>query len=255
MMAIFIYRISCLIIFLFITSFNGVLSAEAAEIYAVHYPPLMIQNSPEHPGFAIEIIQEADRRAGEQSSIKFYPFARMTKTLLTRQMAIFPTLYRTPQREKKFLWIAKVFKVENAFHTVGEPVNSLEEAGKLHKIGVVARTALHGFLQAQGMDNLVIVTRPELNAHKLAAGRIDAWFLTTFLARMIWRQEAPQLPLVSGKPIVSPDAFIAANINFPPALAAKYRSIITKMHKDGTIRKIVARYGLEINSDMVIIYP
>lgn len=249
------YIFRCCLSFLVFFSFYNLHLAKAAEIYCVQYSPLMIQNSPDLPGFAVEIIQEAERRMGEKSSIRFYPFARMQKTLLHRKMAIFPCLFRTPQREKSFLWIARVFRVENAFQSIGKPINTLEEAKKLKKVGVVAKTALHGFLQAKGLTNLDVVSRPELNAQKLAAGRIDAWFLTTFLARKIWKQEVSDIELLSGKPIFSPDVYIAANINFPPDLAAMYQKTIDEMHEDGAIQKIVSRYGFAMNEDKVIFYP
>jgi len=235
--------------------FVATYSGECAEVYAVHYPPLMIRDGGERPGFAIEIIQAAEKRLGEKSTVRFYTFARMTKTLLNRDNGLFPTLYRNPQREEKFQWIAKVFVVENSFMTTGQPVNSLEQARQLDKIGVVDKTALHEFLLKNNFTNLEVVNRPEINARKLAAGRIDAWFLTTFLARMIWNQEHIPTPLVAGVPITRPEAYIAANLDFPKPLAKQYRLAIVAMHRDGTIKKIVRRYGLDIDDDQVIVFP
>ena len=44
-------------------------------------------------------------------------------------------------------------------------------------------------------------------------------------------------PLLIIAPISQFEAYIAANKNFPSALAEKYRSTETSMHADGTIQK------------------
>ena len=191
---------------------------------------------------------------GERSPVRFFSFARMSKTLQNKEMAIFPTLYRIPQREKKFQWIAKLFTVQNAFMSIDQSINSLEQARKLDKIGIVNGTALHQFLLQNGFTNLEVVSRPELNATKLAAGRINAWFLTSFLAQMIWEQENIETPLLVGEPISTPASYVAANIEFPKQLAKRYNQTIERMHQDETIRAIVDKYGLGINAERVIVF-
>jgi ABC-type amino acid transport substrate-binding protein len=50
-------------------------------------------------------------------------------------------------------------------------------------------------------------------------------------------------PLLIIEPISQSEAYIAANKNFPSALAEKYRGAETSMHADGTIQKIANSYS------------
>ncbi|MEM8537892.1 MAG: hypothetical protein AAGF56_08530, partial [Pseudomonadota bacterium] len=45
-------------------------------VVAAHYPPLMIETDTERPGYAVEVLQEAARRAGRDIEITFLPYER-----------------------------------------------------------------------------------------------------------------------------------------------------------------------------------
>ena len=211
------------------------------QIVAVNYPPLMIE-SVESPGWALEIIGEAERRIGRDSPVQFLPFPRAIKTVQRRAQTMHPALYRNPTREHKFTWIAKVHVVNNVFLTVGSPIDSLEAARKLGKIGVEVKTAMDDFLTSRGFTNLERAERAELNARKLAAGRIDAWFLTDTLALWAWKQAGMKRRLVIGKPISSSDVYIVGGKNFPPDTLSEMRGAIQAMRSDGTIERLIGRY-------------
>lgn len=216
-------------------------TAATAQIVAVDYPPLMIEGA-DPPGWAIEIVREAEARIGVSSEIQFLPFPRAIKSVQRRSGIIHPALYRNPQREDKYTWIARVHVVNNVFLTTGEPIDSLEDARRLGRIGVENETAMDEFLTAQRFDNLERAERAELNARKLAAGRVDAWFLTDTLAQWAWKQAGLEQPLVMGMPISSSDVYIVGGTDFPPDRAAAYRAAIESMHADGMIDGVLGKY-------------
>ena len=216
-------------------------TARDINVVAVHYAPLMIPDG-SHRGWAIEVAREALRRAGLSHSVEFLPFNRSVKMVQRTMDTIHPALYRNPKRENKFTWIAKVHVVGNTFNTTNVPVNSLAQARRLEKIGVEAGTAMEDYLTAQGFTNLELAERAEVNASKLAAGRIDAWFLTDVLAAWAWKRTVPDRELVSGAPMSSSDVYIVGGRDFPADLAERIRVSVESMHTDGSITQLLKRY-------------
>jgi len=213
------------------------------EVYAAHYPPYQIEEGSQ-PGFAIEIIKEAERRIGRTSDIRFGPWVRSLKTATMNDNVILPAIYRTPSREKQFKWIVEYMTSKTVFLTLNDPVDSLDQARRLDRIGVTHKSAMDNFLTAQGFTNLDRVDYQQTNISKLMAGRIDAWCLSENLARWAWREAGlPSKQLISGKAIKKTHAWIAAGPMFPDDLAAQYRDAVEKMKADGTIEKILNRYG------------
>jgi polar amino acid transport system substrate-binding protein len=211
-------------------------------IYAANFPPYQIEEGPQR-GFAIEILKEAERRIGRTSHIKFGPWVRSLKMATISDNVILPAIYRTPSREKDFKWIVEYTTSKTVFLTIDNPINSLNQARHLDRIGVTHKSSMDDFLTAQGFINLDRVDYTRTNILKLMAGRIDAWCLSENLARWAWREAGfSSEMLVTGKAIKTTHAWIAAGPMFPDDLAVRYRNVVKKMKADGTIEKILNRY-------------
>jgi polar amino acid transport system substrate-binding protein len=215
---------------------------ETDALIAAYYPPLMITADGERPGISIEIVREAALRLGRGTTIEFLPFRRALKTLQHRGDALQPALYRLPKREPSYRWIAKTHDVVDVFLTLDRRIDSLEEARSLKLIGVETDASMDVFLTSQGFTNLERVDRPEVNAQKLAAGRIDAWALTRSLAFWTWRRAGHAGAPVAGAPIRSAPVYVVAGLGFPEDLVAAYSDAIEAMRSDGTIAAILQRY-------------
>ncbi|MCR9256507.1 MAG: transporter substrate-binding domain-containing protein [Alphaproteobacteria bacterium] len=214
----------------------------ADHFIAAYYPPLMIDGETEMPGSSIEILREAARRLGRSNTIEFLPFRRALKTLRHRDDALQPALYRLPGREKDYRWIAHTHDVYDAFHTVGAPIDNLEAARKLDRIGVETDASMDVFLTKIGFTNIERVDSPTTNAQKLRAGRIDAWALTHSLAVWTWKKAGIDQPLTSGTAIRTAPVYVVAGLNYPPDRVAAYRATLRGMKADGSIRAILERY-------------
>ena len=211
-------------------------------IYAANFPPYQIEKGPQ-PGFAIEILKEAERRIGRKSQVRFGPWARSLKRAITSDNVILPAIYRTASREKDFKWIVEYTASKTVFLTISDPINSLDQARRLDRIGVTHKSAMDDFLTAQGFINLDRVDYTRTNIIKLMAGRIDAWCLSENLARWAWREAGLSSEmLVTGKAIKTTHAWIAAGPMFPDDLAVRYRDVVKEMKADGTIEKILNGY-------------
>lgn len=212
------------------------------KVIAAYYPPLMIEPDGEQPGLSIEILREAAKRLGRETSIEFLPFRRALKTLRHSNKALQPALYRNPTREPHYQWIVHVNDVVDVFLTLETPVNSLDEARKLTRIGVETDASMDILLTKLGFTNLERVDSPNTNAEKLRAGRIEAWALTRSLAQWTWKRLGYQETLVVGAPIRTAPVYLVAGLAYPKPLAAAYRESILEMKADGTVERILSRY-------------
>ena len=216
-------------------------AANTAEIVAVDYPPMMIEQG-DQPGYSIEIIGEVNRRLDIDTSVSFLPFQRAIKTVQNTTDTLHPALYRKPQREHEYTWIARYHQVNDVFLTIGKPVNSLEEARQLDAIGVEEKAAMDVFLTANGFTNLVRFTSAETTARILQSGRIDAWALTDVLALWTWKKMGFDQPLIPGAVITTSDVYIVGGPDFSESQAVRIQGAVQQMIEDGTVEKIIAKY-------------
>lgn len=87
--------------------------------FAAHYPPLVIENSPDSPGMAIEIVTTAAKRLDRDLSVEFFPFKRLLYSVSEHSNAMVPALFRTKEREESYTWVAQIYEQNMQFMTIG----------------------------------------------------------------------------------------------------------------------------------------
>lgn len=209
---------------------------------AAYYPPLMIDDGADMPGIAIEILRAAAKRANRNVQLEFQPFQRALNTIQESPDAVMAALFRNESREAQFQWIARIHATKLRFLAIDTQINSLEQARQLGTIGVEAGSTSDRFLSRLGFENLERVSSPDATAQMLAADRIDAWLLTNSLANSVWQRLDLKPPLISGDVIKEFPIYLVAGPSFPKALADTYRTAVEKLHQDGSIKAILARY-------------
>lgn len=220
-----------------------VASGQETLFYADFQPMMMGPDAPpDRLGYSVDIVAEAARRLGRTVTAEYRPFARALEAIRKRTDAIQVSVFRDPVRESRFQWIAQTHSEEIAFLTLGAPIDRLEQARGLGMIGVERRSGLDNLLTSAGFTNLERVARPEINAGKLAAGRIDAWAAGRNAALWAWRSKALGAEPTVGASLGARDVYVAAGLDFPQALAARYAAMITAMRENGDIDAIVRRY-------------
>jgi len=129
-------------------------------------------------GSAYDLIASIMARLGDESgSIRYYPFARAIRTVETRDnVAVFPVA-RTPDREHSFKWVGPitingVYLYTRSSNTV--PLNSIEDAKALNRIGVGNGNASMHILEKAGFTNLVPTNDEAMLVKMLLTGRVDA---------------------------------------------------------------------------------
>ena len=236
---VLIALISCLL--------AGTATAQQATIardslVAAHYPPLMIEGDAETPGLAIEIMQVAADRLGRELALEFLPFPRAMLRMDEQPGTMMAALFRAPEREARFRWIAEIHSAKIRFMTLGAPVDSLEQARELRLIGVEKESSADRILTRHGFTNVIRLNDPRASAQMLAAGRIDAWFLTQRLSKRVWKDLDISRPLIAGEVVHEIPIYLVGGLGVPDAVAELYQTVIGEMRSDGTLDAILTKY-------------
>jgi polar amino acid transport system substrate-binding protein len=159
-----------------------------------------------------------------------------------REAIIIPLLTRTAGREHKFRWIAPIYVDELTFHTVppNPKIKDTAAARKVKSIGVRAGSSSDAYLHANDFDALMVEdSKAEHSAHKLALGRIDAWFTSKTMGRAVWTNEKlSHIPLQHGDTVSRSVYWIAASKHVAPEIIDKIAELFRRMNADGTYDRL-----------------
>jgi polar amino acid transport system substrate-binding protein len=147
-------------------------------ILTENLPPLNYLENGVLVGPSVEIVKEIQKRVGSQEPIQVYPWARAYKMAIeTKNVILFGMTY-TDVRKDKFKWIGPLATKRDilvAKKGSGIKLASLEDAKKVKRIGTLRDDTRESLLKSHGFTNLEPVSDEQLNAKKLALGRIDLW--------------------------------------------------------------------------------
>ncbi|HMA51658.1 MAG TPA: hypothetical protein VKP60_17990, partial [Magnetospirillaceae bacterium] len=83
------------------------LSAETTVVTSL-LPPFTSPETPERPGFYVEVAKAAFEKAGLPFSVEFQPWARAQANTLATPGLFILGLAHTPERDKKFKFAAEI---------------------------------------------------------------------------------------------------------------------------------------------------
>lgn len=216
--------------------------AREIELYMPDAPPLSIPDAGEQRGITGDVAVMALQRAGFQPRIRTAPWLRAQKRVLASDRILIVPLTRTPEREQRFTWIAKILPLRRAFFSLEHPADSLEEARQRYRLVAVGLgTAQEEILRQAGFSDaqLYALKLGEHPAQLVRRGRVDAWFTTVPEGRYRW-DEQPALAM--GSPLSGNDMYIGCSAHCDPELVQGLRSAMTQMRSDGSLQQIIQRY-------------
>ena len=221
--------------------------AEELALYMMVVPPLTVDEV-DRKGPAGDIALEAIKRAGDTCKLLVVPSNRAmveVRQAGSRDVLIVP-LARQKERESFYTWITPVAKVDRAFFSMTHRVRSFDEArATFHSIAVARGTAGLNILREQGFaDSQLVEVVDAIAASKmLIAGRVDAWYGPLRQFKSWQRETDPQNRVQMGAELGSTFNYLACSKQCSPALVSRLAEEIDKMHRDGTIKAIEARYS------------
>ena len=166
---------------------------------------------------------------------------------------IFFGMTYTDVRKDKFKWVGPLATKRDilvAKKGSGIKLDSLEDAKKVKRIGTLRDDTRESLLKSHGFTNLEPVSDEQLNAKKLALGRID-----------LWAYKIPGLRTVCDLAGVDFNEFeevyhlreidlmIAFSIKTSDSIVQKWKNAFNEMSVDGTIIQIRKKWNMKLEDD------
>ena len=233
-------------------SVQPVLSAELT-ILTENLPPLNYVEGGILVGPSVEIVKEIQRRVGSFEQIQVYPWARAYKMALEKENVVLFGMTYTKMRQDNFKWIGPLATKRDilvAKKESGIKINSLDDAKSVKRIGTLRDDTRERLLKRHGFTNLEPVSDEQLNAKKLALGRID-----------LWTYKIPGLRTVCDLAGVDHNEFeevyhlrkidlmIAFSKKTSDSIVQKWKNAFNEMSADGTIMQIRKKWNLKLEDD------
>jgi polar amino acid transport system substrate-binding protein len=229
------------------------LPASAAELRLItaELPPYTFQMPPatvaEFPGpgqgLVQEVVEEMARRVGHSGTIEYMPWARAQQIAMTEPNTGILSLTRSPEREDKYRWLAKI--VTDDLVLVGGrgvDVSSLDKV-KSRPTGVLLRSGAEALLREKGFTRVEPAPEEWLNAKKMKERRIDAWLAPRLMVIYATQEVQGDLATLNvGEIVRASEIYFAASKNLPDAEAARWEKAFDSMKADGSYERIVQKY-------------
>ncbi len=207
--------------------------------------PFTREANAELPGFNVELMNAVAARASYELQTEYLPWERAQKVAEEEADTLIFGLGRNATREPKYKWVMNLLTAESVFVSTGDPINSIEDARGLGRIG--SRSLYFTQLEKEGFTNLEnsdIVN----NLKKLKAGRVDAVYTVSSRAVFVWSQDLGYDPseLTIGTSIAPVTIWLAAHKDFDDAKIAKLQAALKEVVADGTYETIHKKYFGEL---------
>jgi len=221
-------------------------------------PPYFILHADGPPtGLHADIAREALRRIGCRLDFREVPFTRSLKELEEGKLDIVPDLFLTPERERYTLYSRTRSRVPNRLFVRAAD----RERWQIHDFADLPRLGIRLGIETGALispDFAAISADPAFKAilstahthtglwHMLETGRVDAVVLDELAAKRELVAEGLNGKIAATDFVTSGEA---AYFGFSRATVGedqrdRFDDAVAAMHKDGTMTRILAGYGL-----------
>lgn len=227
--------------------------SEELTILTENLPPLNYVENDVLVGPSVEIVREIQRRVGSEEPIQVYPWARAYKMALEEENVVLFGMTYTKVREDKFKWVGPLATKRDilvAKKGSGIKIKNLEDAKKVKHIGTLRDDTRERLLQRHGFTNLESVSDEQLNAKKLAAGRIDLWaYKIPGLRTVCDLAGVDHTQFEEVYHLRKIDLMIALSKKTSDSIVQRWKDAFDKMMADGTIMQIRKKWNMKLEDD------
>lgn len=214
---------------------------------AANLPPLSVANRPAAPGILVELTEAMAARLGQSVHVEFYPWTRAIALAQAEPRVVVLALMRTTEREAKYQWLVKMYQQQYVFLTRADapPVQSMDEARKLKRIGVLRGAASGDFLQDQHIPKSVLLESATTAASlkDLDAGFVDAYCCSVAVCGETILQSHHNLADYHfGAKLAGADIWLAASGGFSQDEVRAMRKAFDTLVKNGTLARLQKKY-------------
>jgi polar amino acid transport system substrate-binding protein len=221
--------------------------AESLMIYTEVFPPdQYVGHDGKLTGYAVEIVQEIQRRTGNQDPIQLVPWARGYREAQQKPGVVLFSVARLAERDSLFEWIGPIKESVSYFYVKSgskAAIDSLEQAKSLERIGVYKDDVRDQYLVKAGFTNLDRSVDQEIILKKLLAGRIDAMAsvpdsMPDLLSSMGLQQDSVR-PVC---PFLKVQIYITISKASPQSVVRSWAEAFGAMKADDTFQRIYRKY-------------
>lgn len=151
-------------------------NADAFEMQAVVYPPLVELRGNSLGGVAVDVVREIQKMVGDDSRLSVMPWLRAYQKAQTEPNQVLFAIVRIPEREDLFKWVGPIFgEGDYFFKRKSSPlrISCLDDAKNVSRIAVRKDGYTHQTLLAKGFNNLEVGPTYDSSYRKLREGRVD----------------------------------------------------------------------------------
>jgi polar amino acid transport system substrate-binding protein len=226
---------------------------EELTILTENLPPLNYVDNGVLVGPSVEIVREIQKKIGSEEPIQVYPWSRAYKMAEEEKNVVLFGMTYTKVRQNRFKWVGPLAIKRDilvAKRNSGITIDSLEDAKTVKRIGILLDDTRGRLLASHGFKNLEPVSDEQLNAKKLALGRLD-----------LWAYKIPGLRTVCDLAGIDHTQFkevyhlreielmIAFSKKTSDAIVKKWQKAFDELTADGTILKIQKNWNMKLEDD------
>jgi polar amino acid transport system substrate-binding protein len=198
-------------------------------------------------------VKQIQKRVGSKEQIQVYPWARAYQMALNEENVILFGMTYTNVRKDKFKWVGPLATKRDILVAKKESsirIGSLEDAKKVKRIGTLRDDTRERLLKRYGFTNLEPVSDEQLNAKKLALGRIDLWaYKIPGLRTVCDLAGVDYTDFEEVYHLREIDLMIAFSKRTSDSFVQKWRDAFNDMLTDGTIMQIRKKWNMKLEDD------
>ena len=242
-----------LIVTLFVMISGQPVLCEELTILTENLPPLNYVDTGVLVGPSVEIVKEIQKKVGSLEPIQVYPWSRAYKMAEEEKNVVLFGMTYTKVRQDKFKWVGPLATKRDilvAKKDSGITIDSLEDAKKVKGIGTLLDDTRGRLLASHGFTNLEPVSDEQLNAKKLALGRIDLWaYKIPGLRTVCDLAGVDHTQFEEVYHLREIDLMIAFSKKTSDAIVKKWQDAFDELTADGTILQIRKNWNMRLEDD------
>ncbi len=247
---IFMHTIFRLLLALIALSATGHSHAQTLSIYCEEDRPLQFYDQDHQlTGLGVDVLQEIQKRVGNKDKIQVVPWSRGMSKLNHDPNTILMTMARTPEREALYQWIGPIASVEYALYGKADSelkIDSIENAKKIHLIGVYRDDIRDQTLTRLGFNNLDRASSNISSFKKLMIGRVDVYADSKMGVESVAIASGYQVSDVKLIfPLFKSGLYFGVSKATNPTIVSKWNRALNDMKSDKTFLKIQRKYFTE----------
>lgn len=233
-------------IILLMSGCGGAKKMQTLQLVTENYPPITFMKDGYMTGFATEVVQEILKRQNHPDNIRMMAWDDAYNIALKEKNVVLFSTTRTDKREMLFKWVGPIGSYRDVLYAKkgsGILLNSLEDAKKVGKIGVVDGWFSKEFLTGLGFKNLKSSKLPTDSAKGLVEGKLDLCAFTDMTAPEILQESGYSMDeIVPAYVIKTYEFYIAFSNKTSDDTVNEWRRSFDEMKKDGSFDKISKKW-------------